>query len=619
MLLNLKTFVRSINSSWLNFKLQTQLILATITLILVLSSSILSWSINVVQDVPNTNNVRFLNDINSLLKENILSLIEEKRSTEIVTFCERFYRTSTSLRYIVFIDQNGIYYGITYNFKEIFPNATASNSLNLFESFRLHSPMSSNFDGTDLQVTVLSNETFLGLLLVGSKSSSTLLSNYLITNEIIFSLAIISLSAVLLGGFFVKATITRPLIEVANGLVNIAAGNFSKRIDLRFGGELGDLINSFNELGRRLQLYEEKNRVQLFSEKVKLESLITTINDGAILLDTNLRIVLVNTTAIRIFGWKTKTRLLGTPIWDHLPIVLQKKLFVTLQNILCDSQSAIFDTCIENEALHRSMQSIRVILNVIYEVSERNKIPLGIGIIVQDKTKEFELWNTQNRFMGNISHELRTPLFNIKSFIETIQEYDYTLSNWQKRYFLDIVNKETNRLTRLVNDILCLSKLDTLKDVPLETMNVSETINQTVANYQIISSAKKLYLHSELAHINLTVPGNKDLLLQVLVNIVGNALKFTYELGEIILRAYPMANKRIRIEIIDTGVGIIYANQQYIFQRFYRIENEVHTLQGTGLGLSIVGTILFEHKTEIHLVSRYRVGSSFWFDLRWLE
>ena len=155
--------------------------------------------------------------------------------------------------------------------------------------------------------------------------------------------------------------------------------------------------------------------------------------------------------------------------------------------------------------------------------------------------------------------------------------------------------------------------------MPLETMNVSETINQTVANYQIISSAKKLYLHSELAHINLTVPGNKDLLLQVLVNIVGNALKFTYELGEIILRAYPMANKRIRIEIIDTGVGIIYANQQYIFQRFYRIENEVHTLQGTGLGLSIVGTILFEHKTEIHLVSRYRVGSSFWFDLRWLE
>lgn len=619
MLLNLKTFVRSINSSWLNFKLQTQLILATITLILVLISSILSWSINVVQDVPNTNNVRFLNDINSLLRENILSLIEERRSSEIVTFCERFYRTSNSLRYIVFIDQNGIDYGIPYNLNEIFPNATISNSLNLFKSSGLQSTMVSNFDGTNLQVTILSNETFLGLLLVGSKSNSTLLNNFLITNEIIFSLVIISFSAILLGGFFVKATITRPLIEVASGLTNIAAGNFSKRINLRFGGELGDLISSFNELGRRLQLYEEKNRIQLFSEKVKLESLITTIDDGAILLDTNLRIVLVNTTAIRIFGWKTKTRLLGTPVWDHLPLVLQKKLFVTLQDILCDSQTAIFDTCIENEALHRSVQSIRVSLNVIYEVSERNKIPIGIGVIVQDKTKEFELLNTQNRFMGNISHELRTPLFNIKSFIETIQEYDYTLSNWQKRYFLDIVNKETNRLTRLVNDILCLSKLDTLKDVPLGTMNVSETINQTVSNYQIISRAKKLYLHSELAFINLKVPGNKDLLLQVLVNVVGNALKFTYELGEIILRAYPMSNKRIRIEIIDTGVGIIYTNQQYIFQRFYRIENDVHTLQGTGLGLSIVDTILSEHKTELNLVSRYQVGSAFWFDLVWLE
>ena len=190
MLLNLKTFVRSINSSWLNFKLQTQLILATITLILVLISSILSWSINVVQDVPNTNNVRFLNDINSLLRENILSLIEEKRSSEIVTFCERFYRTSNSLRYIVFIDQNGIDYGIPYNLNEIFQNATISNSLNLFKSSGLQSTMVSNFDGTNLQVTILSNETFLGLLLVGSKSNSTLLNNFLMNGKILLILNI---------------------------------------------------------------------------------------------------------------------------------------------------------------------------------------------------------------------------------------------------------------------------------------------------------------------------------------------------------------------------------------------------------------------------------------------
>jgi two-component system sensor histidine kinase NblS len=251
----------------------------------------------------------------------------------------------------------------------------------------------------------------------------------------------------------------------------------------------------------------------------------------------------------------------------------------------------------------------------VYDSPEVNKIPIGVGVTIQDMTKAFELDKTQNLFMSNISHELRTPLFNIKSFIETIQEYDYTLSNRQKRYFLDIVNNETNRLTRLVNDILCLSKLGSLKDVPLGEMDFVETIKQTLASYQILARDQNLYLYSELSNSDLHIRGNRDLLFQVLTNLVGNAIKFTYKKGEIVIRAYPMRNKKTRVEIVDTGVGILYGYQQYIFQRFYRIENEVHTLKGTGLGLSIVDTILSEHKTEIHVVSRYRVGSAFWFDL----
>jgi two-component system sensor histidine kinase NblS len=318
---------------------------------------------------------------------------------------------------------------------------------------------------------------------------------------------------------------------------------------------------------------------------------------------------------MKIFGWKTKTRLLGTPIWNHLPIVLQKKLFVTLQELLFDSQSAVFDAKLENDSTQGSKRSIRFILNVVYDYPPINKIPVGVGITIQDMTKAFELDKTQNRFMSNISHELRTPLFNIKSFIETIQEYDYTLSNWQKRYFLDIVNNETNRLTRLVNDILCISKLDSRNVVPFGTLNLVETITQTTANYQIVARDKNLYLHYQVPFTNLEVQGNKDLLLQVLINLVGNALKFTYKKGEIIIRVYPLQNRRVRVEIIDTGIGISFNDQRYIFQRFYRIENDVHTLKGTGLGLSIVDTILSEHKTEIHVVSRYNIGSAFWFDL----
>lgn len=613
MLLNIKTFVSSVNHSWFNFKLQTQIVLATTILILILVSSIASWSSTAIYNSPSVNSTsRFINEINSLLKDNLSSLLTEGRTTEIIPFCERFYKNSTSLRYILFIDAKGTEYGIPYSYEEILSN------YNFYLPFKIYQQPQSllnTLTNVETRIMVLTNGTFLGLLLVGNSSNSNLFNNKLVTNEILFSIVVVFVFATVLAAIFVKVTITRPLNEVSQGLVSIASGDFSRRVDLRFRGGLGDLITSFNELGRRLQLYEEKNREQVLSERFKLESLITTINEGALLLDTNLQIVLVNVTAIKIFGWKTKTRLIGTPIWSHLPIALQKKLFVTLQDILFDAQSAIFDGEIENKLNQFPKQSIRIRLKIVYDSVDINKVPIGIGMTIQDLTKEFELDKTQNRFMSNISHELRTPLFNIKSFIETIQEYDYTLSNWQKRYFLDIVNKETNRLTRLVNDILCISKLDSLKDVPLGTMNLVETINQTTANYQILARDKNLYLHSEISDNNLFVQGNKDLLLQVLTNLIGNALKFTHKRGEIIMRTYIMKNQTIRIEVVDTGVGIVHCYQQYIFQRFYRVENDVHTLKGTGLGLSIVDTILAEHKTVINVVSKYGVGSAFWFDL----
>jgi two-component system sensor histidine kinase NblS len=291
---------------------------------------------------------------------------------------------------------------------------------------------------------------------------------------------------------------------------------------------------------------------------------------------------------------------------------------MTLQKMLINSNSAMFYGEFSNEVVQLPKKYVRIILNIIYDSQGRNKIPIGIGLTLQDTTKELELDKTQNRFMSNISHELRTPLFNIKSFIETIEEYDYTLSSWQKRYFLGIINKETNRLARLVNDILCISKLDSIKNISLNSMDLIETFNQTVANCQITAHDKDLYLHTELSFNKTIVKGNKDLLLQVLINLVGNALKFTYNKGEIIIRAYQIGegkSNKIRIEIADTGIGIVYDYQEDIFQRFYRIENNVHTLKGTGLGLSIVKTILLQHNTTINVISRYNVGSVFWFDL----
>ena len=603
MLFNIKNFVSSINRSWINFKLQTQIILATTLLISILVSSIASWSVTTIQEQINTTNTKFNTDLNLLLSSNLISLLENNKNNELRDFCERFYENTPTIRYILLIEKSGLSYGIPYNYNEIFslPDETTKNLI-----------------VTKKELINLPSNTFYGFLLIGSNSNPNLLNNLLITNEILISFIIIFLIVLILGIIINRIIIIEPLNELSQGLKDIGGGNFSRRLKLNLTGELKDLIINFNEMGCWLELYEKRNKQQLLNEKIKLESLITTVTDGTILLDTNLKIVLLNSAAIKLFGWKTKTLLIGTSIWDHLPRNLQKKMFITLQTILLYSNSVTFYGEVFNDTLQLQKKAIRIILNIIYDSQERNRIPIGIGITLQDTTKELELDKTQNRFMSNISHELRTPLFNIKSFIETIQEYDYSLSIWQKRYFLNIVNKETNRLTRLVNDILCISKLDSIQNVCLESIDLIETFTQTKLNYQITARDKNLYLHSELIFNNLTVKGNKDLLLQVLTNLVGNALKFTYGGGEIIIRAYQIGSfkkARLRVEIVDTGIGIIDNYQQEIFQRFYRIENNVHTLKGTGLGLSISKTILLQHNTTINVISRFNVGSIFWFDL----
>ena len=148
MLLNIKTFVRSINDSWLNFKLQTQILLASTVLLSFLIASVTYWSLATVQNSPNINNSRLVNDVNSLLRDNILSLIEEKKSSEIISFCERFYKNSTSLRYIIFIDRLGVEYGIPYTYRELLTQENFSLSKHHIKKDRLIVNSATNFDNT---------------------------------------------------------------------------------------------------------------------------------------------------------------------------------------------------------------------------------------------------------------------------------------------------------------------------------------------------------------------------------------------------------------------------------------------------------------------------------------
>ncbi len=238
---------------------------------------------------------------------------------------------------------------------------------------------------------------------------------------------------------------------------------------------------------------------------------------------------------------------------------------------------------------------------------------------VQDITREAELNEAKSQFISNVSHELRTPLFNIKSFIETLSEYGEDLSEEQRKEFLDTANHETDRLTRLVNDVLDLSRLESSRTYNLTAVDLIQPIEQTIRTHQLNAKDKGIELIKEIDDSLPQVLGHYDLLLQVFTNLVGNALKFTNSGGKITLRAYQASHNQeedqVRIEVSDTGIGIPKEDKEAIFERFFRVENRVHTLEGTGLGLSIVKNIIDKHNSKVHIESDVGVGTTFWFDL----
>jgi two-component system sensor histidine kinase NblS len=352
--------------------------------------------------------------------------------------------------------------------------------------------------------------------------------------------------------------------------------------------------------------------------------------DGAVLLDEEGRIVLVNPTARRLFRWEGRN-LEGRDLLQELPERLTLELTASLDTVLDGERDAAEVRCNFGEPA----RTLRIVLQSVRDASGESL--KGIAMTVQDLTREVELNAAQSRFISNVSHELRTPLFNIKSYVETLHDLGDQLSDQDRREFLGIANAETDRLTRLVNDVLDLSRLESGRQVSLEPMDLRPGLEQAMRNYRLNAEEKGVGLRLEAEDQLPRVLGNWDLLLQVVDNLIGNALKFTGRGGQIVLRAYvwpdtchldetgpaPEAPScgvssplpKLRVEVSDSGCGVSVEDQRRIFDRFFRVENAVHTEVGTGLGLSIVRGILEKHNSRALMVSESGTGTTFWFEL----
>ncbi|MEM9135854.1 MAG: ATP-binding protein [Cyanobacteria bacterium P01_F01_bin.42] len=608
---------------WTEFNIQTRLMAAATLAVSLLMTGLTFWAVNSIQMDARLQDTRFGKDLGLLLASNVIPLVAEQRYGDLADVSHSFYQRTTNIRYMFYADQSGrIFYGIPFSESRVDSDLTLERRIQLPDNFvpqsgavMVRQHMAPNGEVTDVFIPLMENGRYLGVLALGINPNPTVVTSSNLTRNVAVAVFIAIWVIFVLGAVFNALILTKPIKELVVGVTNIAAGDFRQRVNLPFGGELGELIGSFNLMAERLESYEEQNIEEMTAEKAKLETLVSTIADGAILVDTDMNIVLANATARFIFDWDHSV--LGENVLELFPESLRKKLKRPLvQTAQGEFDGEEFRVTLDTN----NPKTIRVLLTTVLDQAKVS--PKGIAITVQDITRETELNEAKSQFISNVSHELRTPLFNIKSFIETLHEFGDSLSEEDRMDFLDTANRETDRLTRLVNDVLDLSKLESGKTYRFEPVDLAQPIEQTIRTYQLNARDKGITLVQDVAVDLPSIVGNYDLLLQVFMNLVGNSLKFTKSGGTVSLRAYETpdhqgdaSGRHVRVEIADTGIGIPPEDQQAIFDRFFRVENRVHTLEGTGLGLSIVRNIVEKHQSRVHLASEVGVGSTFWFDL----
>jgi len=392
-----------------------------------------------------------------------------------------------------------------------------------------------------------------------------------------------------------------PIREITAGAREIAEGNLDREIRNYSNDELGDLADSINFMAEKLRatiddITEEKNRAQ---------AMLDSMGDGVIALDSSGRVILVNPAAEEFFGIRqdeSRGKDILEVIRDYnLDKLLQKALetgqpIVREMRILTPDQERVF--CVNVTPL--KCPECRV---------DRG----GIIALMRDITERRMLEEMRSEFIANVSHELRTPLTSIKGYLETL--LDGALENPEMtRHFLEVMNSETERFTRLIDDLLNLSSVENRRAVIncTQPIKLPGLIKKVATMYEAQARENKIDLKTELDNAeSLVVQGDPDMISQVLINLVDNAIKYTPEGGTVTIRCFNSGEKVV-LEVEDTGIGIPKESLARVFERFYRVDkSRWRERGGTGLGLAIVKHIVEVHGGSVSVVSEVGKGSKF--------
>lgn len=407
---------------------------------------------------------------------------------------------------------------------------------------------------------------------------------------------------------------TKELKLLQDGVKQISSGTFGIKVESNgMNKEAKQLFDAFNDMSSRLHQYEEQNIGQLTLEKNKLEAILTCIANGVVVCDNYDNVILINEHAQKLLD------------------VTPKEIMQTKIQQYCDTNGEMCfkerieqfkDTpldVIEQRPLAFNIEvNQRVIKAVISPMFTVNKEYVGYIIVLIDVTKEIEMDKLRSHFISNVSHELRTPVTVLRSYIDTLYNYGNDFDFNTQKEFIGVMNQEIIRLNRMVNDILDFSRYES-QNVKLEKtkQDIMPVIEDVVDEMKILASEHHLTF-SVMKEADLPeVPFNKDSIRRVLANIVSNAIKYSPDGKRIKIRAErARVGDYIEISVEDQGQGIAEEYLDKVFDRFFRIETQTHSIKGTGLGLHLVKiSVEKHHQGQVFVQSKLGEGSTFGFRL----
>lgn len=383
--------------------------------------------------------------------------------------------------------------------------------------------------------------------------------------------------------------------QTANVLEAFSEGDFDAR--LPESKQMRSMVTPFNEYANRIQerLFKQKGRNDAFS------TVLNHMQTGMLAVDSDLNIMLVTPVARRLLGFESNSE--GRPIKE-----VSKDVY--LDDVLLEAMHQ--DGVYTNEVAARTNvgRNHRPLRLYVSPMIHEDKV-VGAIAMVEDITELRRLEEMRTDFVANVSHELKTPLTSIKGFVETLQAGAIHQPEKAEK-FLNIIMMEADRLTRLINDILSISKLESGKDpVVNEKIRLDKMIHEIADMLSIHASEKQIALDAPMSSKPVIIMGNPDRLEQMLINLIDNGIKYNQPGGSVSVRAYDNGDQ-VNLTVSDTGIGIAEENLPRMFERFYRVDKgRSRSMGGTGLGLAIVKHIVMSMGGMIEVHSKFGSGTEF--------